>query len=287
MVKSSAKSRTLLRCSLLAIVIILSMLILGYLYFLSTVSTVTSTKASFKDATFHNQQEKIESTHSFSLNQAEPTSLRATRPLLLTNYLVEMVVANGDGNETGTILFEIHNEWAPLGAAQFKKLVEADFFVDVRFFRVIKKFMAQFGINGDSAVNDQWKTPILDDPVKSTNDRGTLTFATSGKNSRSTQLFINFVNNRFLDKQGFSPIGKIVEGMEVLDSIFSGYGEGGMGDGNDGKGPSQGRIKNQGNAYLKHLFPKLSYIQSARVVDRSLTKRSETQPHIKTRVIGK
>lgn len=144
MVKSSAKSRTLLRCSLLAIVIILSMLILGYLYFLSTVSTVTPTKASFKDATFHNQQEKIESTHSFSLNQAEPTSLRATRPLLLTNYLVEMVVANGDGNETGTILFEIHNEWAPLGAAQFKKLVEADFFVDVRFFRVSSCIISHF-----------------------------------------------------------------------------------------------------------------------------------------------
>ena len=111
------------------------MLILGYLYFLSTVSTATSTKASFKDATT-NQLEKIELEHPLKLNQAVPMSLRATKPLLLTNYFVEMIIANGDGSTTGTILFEIYNNWAPLGAAQFKKLVEADFFVDVRFFRV-------------------------------------------------------------------------------------------------------------------------------------------------------
>ena len=165
------------------------------------------------------------------------------------------------------IVLEVIPQWAPLGAKRFIELVNSHYFENARFFRVIKKFMAQFGIAGDPEVTKQWRGKnIIDDPVLTPNVRGTITFATSGKNSRSNQLFINFVNNGFLDKQGFSPIGKVVEGMNAVDKLYDGYGEGGVGDGSDGKGPSQGQLSNQGNAYLETYFPKLSYIESARVI---------------------
>lgn len=109
-------------------------------------------------------------------------------------------------------------------------------------------------------------SPPADDPVKTSNTRGTLTFATSGKDSRTSQLFLNFGDNSFLDKQGFAPIGRVVRGMEVVDALFSGYGEGGKGDGSDGRGPSQGRAVNEGNAYLDRVFPKLSFVLAARLM---------------------
>ncbi len=127
--------------------------------------------------------------------------------------------------------------------------------------------MAQFGINADPAVNNQWRPRVMkDDPVTQSNTRGTISFACSGKNTRVSQLFINFVNNKYLDKQGFAPIGRVVSGMEWVDLLYNGYGEGGNGDGTDGKGPGQGRINNKGNVYLKAVFPKLSYIVSTKVI---------------------
>lgn len=133
-----------------------------------------------------------------------------------------------------------------------QKLVDAGFYQDCRFFRVVPNFVAQFGINGDPAVQKQYKAPILDDKVQTTNDRGTMTFATSGKNTRTTQLFINTKANAFLDKQGFSPFAEITSGMDVVDRIYEGYGE----------KPAQGMIQSKGNEYLKSQFPKLTYIST-------------------------
>jgi peptidyl-prolyl cis-trans isomerase A (cyclophilin A) len=165
----------------------------------------------------------------------------------------------------GKIVIEVHRDWAPNGADHFHQLVQEKFYDEARFFRVIEDFMVQFGMNGDPAVNSKWKEQtIQDDPVKQSNKRGFVTYAQTGApNSRSTQLFINFGDNSFLDKQRFAPIGQVVEGMDVVDSLYNGYGEGAP----SGKGPSQGKIASQGNEYLKRDFPKLDYIKTARIVE--------------------
>src|SRR5262249_9456729 len=137
------------------------------------------------------------------------------------------------------------------------------FFKDIAFFRVLNGFMAQFGISGDPAVAAAWMhANIPDDPVRESNTRGRLTFATAGPNTRTTQLFINFGHNRGLDGQGFARIGEVTEGMSVVDSLYNGYGEGAP----RGAGPDQGRVQSQGNAYLKSSFPKLDRVISASIV---------------------
>ncbi len=164
----------------------------------------------------------------------------------------------------GDVVLEVHPEWAPNGAAQFKKAVEAKFYDECRFFRVLDGFMAQVGMNGDPAVHAKWtEESIKDDPVMASNTRGMVTFAqTSLPNSRTTQFFINFGDNSFLDRQRFAPFAKVVEGMDVVDKLYNGYGEGAP----NGNGPSQGRIAAEGNDYLKERFPRLDYIKTARVV---------------------
>jgi peptidyl-prolyl cis-trans isomerase A (cyclophilin A) len=173
-------------------------------------------------------------------------------------YKVKFVTTKGD------VVIKITRDWAPRGADRFYCLVKAGFFDGCRFFRVLKGFVAQFGINGDPKISEPWRTAgIQDDPVAQSNTRGRLTFATAGPNTRTTQLFINLADNSKLDSMGFAPIGEVVEGMNIVDSFFADYGEGAP----RGGGPEQGRIQMQGNAYLEKDFPKLDWIKSATVIE--------------------
>jgi len=157
----------------------------------------------------------------------------------------------------GTFVVEVTREWSPNGADRFYQLVNAGFFDDCKFFRVVPGFVVQFGINGDPKVAAKWKDAnISDDPVKQSNLRGFITFATARPNTRTTQLFINFKDNKGLDSQGFSPFGKVIEGMEAVDKINAEY----------GGTPDQGQIESQGNAYLNAKFPKLDGIKKATIV---------------------
>jgi peptidyl-prolyl cis-trans isomerase A (cyclophilin A) len=166
----------------------------------------------------------------------------------------------------GPFVIEVHREWAPRGADRFYNLVRAGYFDDVAFFRVLPDFMVQFGISGDPRINAAWQgARIHDDPVRQSNGRGMVTFATSGPDSRTTQVFINFKNNSFLDGQGFAPFGRVVEGLSVVDSLYAGYGEGAP----SGRGPSQPRMQSQGNAYLRADFPRLDYVKTARLLKAS------------------
>jgi peptidyl-prolyl cis-trans isomerase A (cyclophilin A) len=157
----------------------------------------------------------------------------------------------------GNFVVDVVRAWSPRGADRFHELVNAGYFNDLAFFRVLPGFVAQFGMHGDPAVNRQWEDKsIPDDPVTQTNARGTIVFATSGPNTRANQFFINYADNARLDGMGFSPFGRVVEGMSVVDSIHAGYGE----------TPDQARIASQGNVYLKEQFPRLDYIKTARIV---------------------
>lgn len=189
-------------------------------------------------------------------------------PSTSNGRIVELQVANVDGIEgkTGTVKIQLRPEWAPRGVKRFEELTEEKFFDDTRVFRVLPGFVSQFGINGNPEVQSQWRSKsIPDDPVKVSNSRGTVVFATAGTNSRTTQIFFNTraEGNAFLDKQGFSPFGQVIEGMDIVDQLYSGYGEGQPA----GKGPNQGLIQAKGNAYLKESYPKLSYIQQARLAN--------------------
>jgi peptidyl-prolyl cis-trans isomerase A (cyclophilin A) len=162
----------------------------------------------------------------------------------------------------GAFVIEVHRDWAPSGADRFYNLVKNGFYDDTRFFRVVSGFMVQFGINGDPNIAAQWRgATIKDDPVKQSNKRGYITFATAGPNSRTSQVFINFADNSGLDGQGFSPFGQVISGMTVVDALFSGYGEGAP----SGRGPDQGRIQREGNTYLKKDFPNLDYVKKATI----------------------
>jgi peptidyl-prolyl cis-trans isomerase A (cyclophilin A) len=164
----------------------------------------------------------------------------------------------------GDFVIEVHRSWAPRGADRFFNLARMGFFDDTRFFRAIEGFMVQFGIPGDPTVAAKWREANLDDdPVTQSNLRGFVTFAQSGApNSRSTQVFIAYNNHPRLDASGFAPFGRVVKGMEVVDSLYKGYGEGAP----DGHGPSQERIQAEGNAYLDAEFPKLDRILTTEVL---------------------
>ena len=175
-------------------------------------------------------------------------------------YKVKFETSKGD------FIVQVHRDWAPNGADRFAELVEAGYYDNCRFFRVIDGFMAQVGINGDPSVTARWQNrTIPDDHVLESNRRGYVTFATSGPDSRTTQFFINFKNNANLDSMGFSPFGQVIEGMEVVDSLYKGYGEGAP----QGNGPSQGQLNAEGNAYLDREFPKLDYIKTATIIEKA------------------
>lgn len=157
----------------------------------------------------------------------------------------------------GVFVVAVNRAWAPLGADRFYNLVQAGFYDDAGFFRVVPGFVVQFGLNGDPNVNAVWgEARIADDPVKQTNSRGRIVFATAGPGTRTTQLFINLGNNGRLDGMGFSPFGEVASGMEVVQAIYAGYGE----------TPDQGQITYQGNGYLKGQFPRLDFIKKATIV---------------------
>jgi peptidyl-prolyl cis-trans isomerase A (cyclophilin A) len=161
------------------------------------------------------------------------------------------------GTSAGDVLIEVHRDWAPVGADRFYNLVKNGYYDGARFFRVVPNFVVQFGLNGDPKVNEVWRAAqITDDPVVESNKKGTVTFAkTNRANTRTTQIFINLKNNSRLDTQGFAPFGKVVDGMDVVEKLYSGYGQ----------TPSQPRIQAEGNTYLEAEFPKLDYIKAASV----------------------
>ncbi len=156
----------------------------------------------------------------------------------------------------GAFVIEVHRDWAPKGADRFYNLVKNGFFDDARFFRVVPDFMVQFGIHGDPAIQKNWANANIQDDAKSqSNKKGFVTFATRGPNTRTTQVFVNFKDNGFLDAQGFTPFGQVVSGMEIVEHINSQYGE----------KPNQGSIQSEGNAYLNKDFPKLDFVKKATI----------------------
>ena len=164
----------------------------------------------------------------------------------------------------GAFVVEVRRDWAPRGAGRFLELVRSGFFDDSRFFRVRAKYIAQFGIAGDPAVTRKWEgKEFPDDPVRTSNVRGTFAFAMTGPNQRNTQVYINLVDNPQLDAQGFSPVGRVVEGMDVVDALYSGYGEDAGGGLRLGK---QQKMLEEGNRHLDANFPKLDKLIRARVV---------------------
>jgi peptidyl-prolyl cis-trans isomerase A (cyclophilin A) len=177
-------------------------------------------------------------------------------PASLTAKAPDTYTVNFD-TSAGPIVILVHRDWAPIAADRFFNLVSNGFYDDVRFFRVVPNFMVQFGMHGNPAVNKAWSTvPMQDEPTKQTNKKGYITFARTGApNSRGTQVFINYKDNAFLDKQGFAPFGEVTKGLEIAEKINASYGE----------KPEQGQITASGNAYLTKEFPKLDYIKTATI----------------------
>ena len=183
-----------------------------------------------------------------ALDLLDPSTLTATAP---ESFQAKLTTTKGD------VIIRVTRSWAPLGADRFYNLVRAGFFSDAAFFRVLPGFMAQFGLSARPDVSQAWvQAKIADDPVTQNNTRGRITFATAGPNTRTTQLFINYADNSRLDASGFAPFGEVIQGMDVVDAIYSGYGE----------QPNQGSIRAEGKAYLESNFPMLDKIVSAAIV---------------------
>ena len=174
----------------------------------------------------------------------------------------------------GPFTVQFIRSWAPRGADRAYYLVRSGFYDSTRFFRVLPRFVAQFGAHGNPAINKVWEARTFpDDPVRQSNVRGTVSFATAGPNTRTTQLFVNLAGNARLDRLGFAPVGRVTEGLSrVVDSLYSGYGEGPP----RGKGPDQDRLAAQGNLYLQRDFPRLDFIRTARIVSES-ARRAATR----------
>jgi peptidyl-prolyl cis-trans isomerase A (cyclophilin A) len=165
----------------------------------------------------------------------------------------------------GVFVIEVHRAWAPLGADRFYNLVKNGFYDDCRFFRVIDSVLAQAGIHGSPAVQAAWANAVIaDDAPKESNKRGSVALASAGADSRATQFFVNLADNPRFDRAHVTPFGRVSAGMDVLDALYSGYGEGAP----RGKGPEQGRIQAEGNKYLAKEFPKLDYIKKATIEKR-------------------
>jgi peptidyl-prolyl cis-trans isomerase A (cyclophilin A) len=165
----------------------------------------------------------------------------------------------------GKFVVTVHRDWAPIGADRFYNLVSIGYYDDSAFFRVVQGFMVQFGIHGVPKVSGAWKPMrIADDPRTQSNRRGTISFANSGPNSRTTQVFINYSNTPQLDSMGFAPFGEVTQGFDVVQKLHGGYGDGPP----SGPGPDQRDIERRGNAYLKQRFPELDWIETAKIVSK-------------------
>ncbi|MGC1620330.1 MAG: peptidylprolyl isomerase [Candidatus Acidiferrum sp.] len=197
-----------------------------------------------------------------SSSAASPYQRILLRPSLLTakapaTYKVKFVTTKGD------FVIEVTREWAPRGADRFYNLVRHHFYDNTSFFRVLKGFVVQWGISAYPPVNVAWDhAPIKDDPVVQSNLRGYITYAMGGPNTRTTQVFVNLVDNKRLDGMGFAAFGQVIEGMDVADALYAGYGEGAP----DGKGPVQDTIEKSGKPYLDKNFPLLDSIKTARLI---------------------
>jgi peptidyl-prolyl cis-trans isomerase A (cyclophilin A) len=183
------------------------------------------------------------------------TAVSCSKPKLTNETAPASFRVNLDTTK-GPVIVQITRASAPLGVDRFYNMVKAKFLDGARFFRVVPGFVVQFGLAGDPAMTSAWDVPIQDDPVLMSNRRGTLTFATKGPNTRTTQLFINLGNNQRLDAQHFSAFGTVVSGMEYVDQIYAA----------DGQNPQQDLIEQQGNSYLDKTFPHLDYIKTARIM---------------------
>jgi peptidyl-prolyl cis-trans isomerase A (cyclophilin A) len=172
-------------------------------------------------------------------------------------YKVRLQTTQGD------VILLVHRDWAPHGADHFYELVRMGFYDDNRFFRAIRGFVVQFGMNGDPKVNGDWADiTIPDDPPKMSNKMATITFANSGPDTRATQVFINLADNTRLDSMDFPPFGEVIEGMDHVQHFYMGYGEGYP----NGDGPDQSDSAATGNAFLDHRFPRLDRLIRARII---------------------
>lgn len=192
-----------------------------------------------------------------------PATLKATAPEM---YKVRFTTTRGD------FVLQVNRAWAPLGADRFYNLVRNGFFTDTAFFRVVRGFVVQFGLSTYPAVSRVWKMAnIQDDAVRESNKRGTISFATAGPNTRTTQVFVNLVDNGRLDSMGFSPFGQIVEGMDIVDQLYNAYGE----------SPEQGSIQNEGKPYLDKNFPLLDTIKAATIIEPAAPPTPAVKPATK------
>jgi peptidyl-prolyl cis-trans isomerase A (cyclophilin A) len=182
-----------------------------------------------------------------------PASLKAQAPDV---YKVKFITSKGD------VVVQVTRAWSPLGADRFYNLVKNGFYNGAAFFRIVPGFVVQFGLSPDPAVSKAWReAKIPDDPVTQTNHRGYLSFATAGPGTRTTQVFIDLVDNARLDSMGFSPFGQVIEGMDLIDKLNAEYGE----------QPDQGRIEGEGKSYLEKSFPRLDTIKSAVILTAPAT----------------
>jgi peptidyl-prolyl cis-trans isomerase A (cyclophilin A) len=202
--------------------------------------------------------------------EAAPRQSRAQADLLRHPTAAALATAGPD-----MFTVQVRRAWAPRGADRFFHLIRARYYDRITFFRVIPNYVAQAGFHADPAVNAAWDPfRIKDDPVAKPNKAGTVSFATQGANTRGTQIFVNLADNANLDARGFSPFGEVVEGMDVVKSLYSGYGE----NFPRGDGPRQERIMFEGNAYLRKEFPKLDSVDSARIAERWPAAKGAAKP---------
>ena len=194
-----------------------------------------------------------------------PATLKAQAP---DTYEIKFTTTKGD------FVVQVTRAWSPLGADRFYNLVKNGFYNGAAFFRIVPGFVVQFGLSPDPAVSKAWRQArIADDSVSQSNRRGYLSFATAGPGTRTTQVFINLVDNAPLDSMGFSPFGQVIEGMDLIDKLNTEYGE----------QPDQGRIEAEGRSYLEKSFPRLDIIKSAVILTAAEAQKPTAHPAAATK----